>query len=192
MTQVLVIDDSPTVRLTLRKWLEAAGYPVTEAADGMEGFALLRASKEPLVVLLDYQMPSNTAWGNGERLVNEILRDPDDLWAVITSISEQEWQERWPDYRLHRFPAAHRRLWTIGKVICERYAGDARRIWEHRDARATLEALWELGAGDQNFSDDSGRAEGLRPDNWLVERCQRRCICLSRTWSRDSRRHDGW
>jgi CheY-like chemotaxis protein len=57
MTQVLVIDDSPTVRLTLRKWLEAAGYPVTEAADGMEGFALLHASKEPLVVLLDYQMP---------------------------------------------------------------------------------------------------------------------------------------
>ena len=52
-----VIDDSPTVRLTLRKWLEGAGYAVEEAADGMEGFNKLRASKEPLIVLLDYQMP---------------------------------------------------------------------------------------------------------------------------------------
>jgi CheY-like chemotaxis protein len=57
MPDVLVIDDSPTVRLTLRKWLEGAGYAVEEAADGMEGFNKLRASKEPLIVLLDYQMP---------------------------------------------------------------------------------------------------------------------------------------
>jgi CheY-like chemotaxis protein len=57
MPDVLVIDDSPTVRLTLRKWLEGAGYDVDEAADGMEGFNKLRASKEPLIVLLDYQMP---------------------------------------------------------------------------------------------------------------------------------------
>jgi CheY-like chemotaxis protein len=57
MPDVLVIDDSPTVRLTLRKWLEGAGYEVMEAPDGMEGFNMLRASKEPLIVLLDYQMP---------------------------------------------------------------------------------------------------------------------------------------
>lgn len=57
MPDVLVIDDSPTVRMTLRTWLEAAGYAVTDAPDGMEGFKKLRASKEPLIVLLDYQMP---------------------------------------------------------------------------------------------------------------------------------------
>src|SRR5262245_39519120 len=46
MPDVLVIDDSPTVRMTIRKWLEGAGYEVEEASDGMEGLNKLRASKE--------------------------------------------------------------------------------------------------------------------------------------------------
>ncbi len=58
MTQVLVIDDSFTLRQLIRATLEPAGYRVSEASDGEEGLAALRSSLEPLVVLLDYQMPN--------------------------------------------------------------------------------------------------------------------------------------
>ncbi|HEY7832127.1 MAG TPA: response regulator [Ktedonobacterales bacterium] len=57
MTQVLAVDDSETMRQSLRMMLEPAGYPVAEAGDGVEALAALRASHEPLVVLLDYYMP---------------------------------------------------------------------------------------------------------------------------------------
>ena len=57
MTQVLVIDDSYTLRQLIRATLEPAGYRILEAADGAEGLVALRSSLEPLVVLLDYQMP---------------------------------------------------------------------------------------------------------------------------------------
>jgi hypothetical protein len=43
----------------------------------------------------------------------------------------------------------HNRLWKIARRICDQYQGDARNIWEGRDSRSVLEALWELGAGDQ-------------------------------------------
>jgi len=57
MTQVLVVDDSELIRDLVREMLGPAGYAVLEAKDGMQGLTTLRASRVPLVVLLDYQMP---------------------------------------------------------------------------------------------------------------------------------------
>ena len=63
MTQVLVVDDSLTLRQLIRAILEPAGYHVIEAADGVEGLATLRAHVDPMVVLLDYQMPNLDGMG---------------------------------------------------------------------------------------------------------------------------------
>ncbi len=57
MTHVLVVDDSATVRRLVCPMLREAGYDVSEAVDGMEALAAIRASAEPLVVLLDVVMP---------------------------------------------------------------------------------------------------------------------------------------
>ena len=57
MTHVLVVDDSATFRRLVSPVLRDAGYAVSEAPDGMEGLAKLRASTEPLIVLLDVVMP---------------------------------------------------------------------------------------------------------------------------------------
>lgn len=54
---VLVIDDEDAIRDAVRMILEDAGYAVREAPNGVEGLDLLRASDEPLVVLLDLMMP---------------------------------------------------------------------------------------------------------------------------------------
>jgi CheY-like chemotaxis protein len=58
MTQVLVVDDSGTTRQMVRAMLESEGYQVIEAADGVEALTALRAATEPMVVILDYQMPN--------------------------------------------------------------------------------------------------------------------------------------
>ena len=94
-----------------------------------------------LCCLLDYQIPSEAAWRNGYELNEDILGDPDDIWRAITSVSESEWKSKRDEYKLHRFPAAHNRLWRIGTRICDEYEGDARRIWEGTAPRAALEML---------------------------------------------------
>lgn len=54
---VLVVEDDDDTRVVLRLLLEDEGYRVLEARDGREGFDVLRASRRPLVVLLDWWMP---------------------------------------------------------------------------------------------------------------------------------------
>ena len=56
-TSVLIVDDDQIIRETLRWLLDDAGYHVTEAPNGEEALAILRASAQPLVVLLDLMMP---------------------------------------------------------------------------------------------------------------------------------------
>lgn len=107
------------------------------------------ANKFLLCCLLDYQIRADLAWRNGNRLVKDILSDPDDVWRAITSFSETEWASKRNEYNLHRFPAAHNRLWRIGRRICDQYDGDARRIWEGLSSAAALERLEALGVGEQ-------------------------------------------
>jgi DNA-binding response OmpR family regulator len=55
-TNILVIDDDPVVRGTIRAVLEDEGYSVTCAEDGRRGLAAFRKSKPDLVVI-DIIMP---------------------------------------------------------------------------------------------------------------------------------------
>jgi two-component system sensor histidine kinase and response regulator WspE len=67
---VLVVDDSLTVRELERKLLEASGYTVTIAVDGMDGWNALRSTTFDLVVT-DVDMPRL----DGIELVTLIKRD---------------------------------------------------------------------------------------------------------------------
>lgn len=57
MAHVLTVDDSATIRHLVRMVLEPGGFEVREAGNGAEGLELLRAAREPMVVLVDYHMP---------------------------------------------------------------------------------------------------------------------------------------
>jgi CheY-like chemotaxis protein len=57
VTHVLVVDDDRSIRETLRVVLQEEGYTVSEAEDGQVALKILKASKEPMVVLLDLRMP---------------------------------------------------------------------------------------------------------------------------------------
>ena len=55
---VLVVDDDPDIRETLRFVLEDAGYPVYSAENGKEALAVLASGKPlPGLILLDLMMP---------------------------------------------------------------------------------------------------------------------------------------
>ena len=55
--RILIIDDEENIRQMIRLTLEAAGYEVGEAEDGIEAFAILGADPAWNVVLLDQRLP---------------------------------------------------------------------------------------------------------------------------------------
>ncbi len=56
MARILIVDDDESIRRTLRRMLESAGYDVVEAADGQEGVELYKEDSVDLV-LMDLIMP---------------------------------------------------------------------------------------------------------------------------------------
>jgi CheY-like chemotaxis protein len=57
MTTVLVVDDDRNLLRLVAVALEAEGYFVLKAQNGIEALDLLSTASQPLVVLLDLQMP---------------------------------------------------------------------------------------------------------------------------------------
>ena len=56
--QALVVDDSQTIRLILRKYLGKMGFDVVEATDGREGMDRLLDMSQADLVLVDWNMPN--------------------------------------------------------------------------------------------------------------------------------------
>ena len=70
-TTVLVVEDEVPIRLLVRVNLEAEGYVVQEAGDGVSALEMIRSSV-PDVVLLDVMMPGKDGWD----VAQEIRADP--------------------------------------------------------------------------------------------------------------------
>jgi two-component system cell cycle response regulator DivK len=64
---ILYIEDNPGNRLLVRRILEAEGYTVKEALDGMEGLKM--AEKErPILILLDINLPEIDGYDLAKRM----------------------------------------------------------------------------------------------------------------------------
>jgi CheY-like chemotaxis protein len=70
-TQILVVEDDPSVRGLLESLLQGEGYSVTTASDGIGGLVKVAASR-PAVILLDVMMPDL----GGIRVLEELQADP--------------------------------------------------------------------------------------------------------------------
>ena len=80
MATILIIDDEESIRILLRSALEAAGYEVTEAANGRQGLELYRRKPADLVIT-DILMPEL----NGLDMLLELTREF--LNAKVVAIS---------------------------------------------------------------------------------------------------------
>jgi CheY-like chemotaxis protein len=56
-TTVLIVDDDADIREVMKIFLEANGYHVNVAADGLDALEQLRAGPRPELILLDLMMP---------------------------------------------------------------------------------------------------------------------------------------
>jgi two-component system, chemotaxis family, sensor kinase CheA len=89
---ILVVDDSITSRSLERSILEAHGYRVRVAVDGLEALELLRAEKADLIIT-DIQMPRLDGFG----LVEALKADPGLKGIpviIVSSLEQPEDQER--------------------------------------------------------------------------------------------------
>lgn len=80
MPKVLIIDDEPSIRRTLREILEFEKYEVTEATDGMEGLVKVKRTFFD-VILLDIKMPKMDGMEVLERLM---VLSPDSSVIMIS------------------------------------------------------------------------------------------------------------
>ncbi len=80
--KILVIDDEPHLVKYLTIFLEDCGYETCSAADGEEGFEVLKREK-PDLVTLDLQMPNET----GTRFYRKMTKDKDfkDIPVIVIS-----------------------------------------------------------------------------------------------------------
>lgn len=69
---VLVVDDDPDIRETVREILEEQGYRVVDAENGLEALGRLRAGSRPDLILLDLSMPVM----GGTEFCSERQKDP--------------------------------------------------------------------------------------------------------------------
>jgi DNA-binding response OmpR family regulator len=78
--RILVIEDEPLILGFLQVGLEAEGFTVDGAADGVEGYALARGEKYELVIL-DLRLPRL----DGLRVLEELRRCRPDLPVLVLS-----------------------------------------------------------------------------------------------------------
>jgi DNA-binding response OmpR family regulator len=71
---VLVVDDHAPIRTVCRLSLEAAGFRVSEATDGDEALAVVKADR-PDVILLDIMMPRVSGWEVAAALIADRSTD---------------------------------------------------------------------------------------------------------------------
>jgi CheY-like chemotaxis protein len=86
MPSVLIVEDHPPMRATLRLWLTDLAAPITECDNGMEVCACY-ARAQPDWVLMDIDLPGQ----NGIAATRELLaQDPAARVLMVTSYDDAE------------------------------------------------------------------------------------------------------
>jgi len=87
---VLLVDDSATLRLSVRGILEQAGYAVAEAADGVAGLEALqemeRVGRWPAMIISDVNMPRM----DGISFITEVKKTAFKFLPILVLTTEGE------------------------------------------------------------------------------------------------------
>lgn len=87
MARILVVDDTPDIRLLLVAVLQRAGHEVIEAADGTSVHSWVRDAN-PDVIILDLMMPGMDGW----ETLAQLKSSPEsrDIPVIISSVLSED------------------------------------------------------------------------------------------------------
>jgi hypothetical protein len=108
-----------------------------------------RANQFLLGCILNYQIKASKINTIVTEFVATHIKDPRFLWEEITRVPLKDWNDRFGEYHLPRFPKAHERVWRIGKEIADQYGGDASRIWARSTVKEVQDRLDKLRMGER-------------------------------------------
>jgi len=89
MAQILVVDDSVSVRDEVTAYLQEAGFTVATAIDGKDGLAKLQADPQIRLVVADVNMPNMDGLTMAEKIRGELRNDQVHLVMLTTENSPQ-------------------------------------------------------------------------------------------------------
>jgi two-component system chemotaxis response regulator CheY len=88
MTTIFLIDDSPTILMSMSAIIERAGYKVEKAPDGEAALGKLKTDAQAKLIITDYNMPGM----NGVEVIREARKIPALRFVpmlVLTTESQQ-------------------------------------------------------------------------------------------------------
>jgi two-component system chemotaxis response regulator CheY len=86
MSKAMVVDDSRTIRMILRRILTEIGFDVCEAGDGVEALQIIEANKPNVtLVLADWNMPTM----NGFDLLKQLRLNPEYASLKIVMVTTE-------------------------------------------------------------------------------------------------------
>ncbi len=85
MPAILVLDDSPTMVMSLSRILKNAGYEVETAANGKEGMTKLASGLKPSLILTDLNMPQM----DGVAFIKEARKSPATRFTPIIVLTTE-------------------------------------------------------------------------------------------------------
>jgi two-component system chemotaxis response regulator CheY len=89
MANILIIDDSISVRIQVRRVLESAGHTVIECENGELGLEKIVALKNPDLVITDYNMPGLDGISMLEKVKSSIGDISFPIFMLTTETSER-------------------------------------------------------------------------------------------------------
>jgi len=92
VTQIMIVDDSPTDTHQLKKILEKNGFTTLTAADATEGIEVAKRER-PDLILMDVVMPGL----NGFQATRELSSDPEtsSIPVIIVTAKDQQVDRAW-------------------------------------------------------------------------------------------------
>ena len=141
-TCVLVIDDDPTQRDLMQRFLEKEGFPVQTASSGEQGLALARQLK-PVVITLDVMMPGMDGWRVLDTLKNDAeLGDIPVILLTMVDDKSRGYALGAADYMTK--PVDRSRLSNIlQKFICEKPPCPVLLVEDDEPTRAMMRQMLE-------------------------------------------------
>ena len=88
--KILIVDDLPTILMSMRGMLERAGHAVSNAASGEEAVSVLKGGLKPDLVITDYHMGAM----NGIDLVREVRKMSNLRFIPVLMVTTELQQEK--------------------------------------------------------------------------------------------------